>query len=313
MSPRSFFLLTFAVAALACSSEPVEPGDTGGNGSTSAGPGSSGASGTPTGGSGTGGIDDIGSIAGGNVTVGAGGAGGGEECKSVLTALYRDFKETHPDFEMDFRGDGVRRKLVSPELDSEMKPQFLNSVGCPPNLATPLDCENGGTRNEVVINSKNTFDQWFRDVPGVNMTFEKELALEESPPGSGQYIFDSTDFFPLAPDEGFGITPPNHKNQNFLFTTEIHLKFGYVAGQEFSFRGDDDMWIFINGKLALDLGSMHGPESGVIDFDAQAQYLGIYPGNTYTMDIFHAERHTDGSNFHIETNISCFVPVEVPR
>lgn len=314
MSPRSFFLLTFAVAAMACSSGSGEPEDTGGSGDTTSGPGSSTATGTPTGGSGTGGIDDIGSISGGNLTVGAGGAGGGEsECKSVLDVVYRDFTGMHPDFEMDFRGDGVRRKLVKPELDAEQKPQFLDSVGCPPDLQTPLDCQANATANQVVINAKNTFDQWYRDVPGVNMTFEKTLELQESAPGSGQFIFDSSDFFPLLPTEGFGIDPPNGKNQNFSFTTEIHLKFGYVAGQKFSFRGDDDMWIFVNGKLALDLGAMHGPESGVIDFDAQAQYLGIYPGTTYPMDIFHAERHTDGSNFHIETNISCFVPVDVPR
>jgi len=50
------------------------------------------------------------------------------------------------------------------------------------------------------------------------------------------------------------------------------------------------------------------------DFDAQASDLGIAPGNTYQMDIFHAERHTNDSNFRVETNIKCFVPVpDVPR
>ncbi len=311
MSPRSFFLVTFAVAALACSSGPGENGNlTSGSGGSS-GTTTGGTGGTPSGGDSSSSGDEFGSMAGGNLTVGAGGAGG-SECKSTLEVLYRDFNDTHPDFEMDFRGDVVRRELVEPALDSDGKPVFLDSIGCQADLQTPLAC-GGGTPNQVVINSKASFDQWYRDVPGVNMTFPKQLELEESPPGSGQYVFDSMDFFPLAPEEGFGITPQNHKNQNFLFTTEIHLKFGYVAGQEFSFRGDDDMWIFINGKLALDLGSMHGPESGVIDFDAQAASLGITPGNSYTMDIFHAERHTDGSNFHIETNISCFVPVDVPR
>ncbi|WP_437820042.1 fibro-slime domain-containing protein [Sorangium sp. So ce1078] len=310
MSPRSLFLVTFGIAALACSSGPGDNGNSpsGSGGSSGATTGSSGA---PSGVNSSSSGDDIGSIAGGTVTVGAGGAGG-SECKSTLEVLYRDFNDTHPDFEMDFRGDVVRRELVEPALDSEGKPVFLDSIGCSADLQTPLGCRDGNP-NQVVITSKESFDQWYRDVPGVNMSFPKQLELEESPPGSGQYVFDSTDFFPLAPEEGFGITPANHKNQNFLFTTEIHLKFGYVAGQQFSFRGDDDMWIFINGKLALDLGSMHGPESGVIDFDAQAEYLGIYPGNSYTMDIFHAERHTDGSNFHIETNISCFVPVDVPR
>ncbi|AUX32278.1 MULTISPECIES: fibro-slime domain-containing protein [Sorangium] len=310
MSPRSLFLVSFTVAALACSSGPDDNNGNSGSGS-GGGPTSGGTSGSPSGESSSSTGDDIGSISGGNVTIGAGGAGG-SDCKSTLDVLYRDFKDTHPDFEMDFRGDVVRRKLIEPQLDGDSKPVFLSSVGCQADLQTPLAC-GGGNPNQVVITSAESFSQWYRDVPGVNMTFPKQLELEESPPGSGRYIFDSTDFFPLAPEEGFGINPPNGKNQNFLFTTEIHLKFGYVAGQEFSFRGDDDMWIFINGKLALDLGSMHGPESGVIDFDAQADYLGISPGNTYTMDIFHAERHTDGSNFHIETNISCFVPVDVPR
>ncbi|MGK4005483.1 fibro-slime domain-containing protein [Sorangium sp. So ce1036] len=310
MFPRSFFLVASVLAALACSAEPAS------NGNSPSGSGGSG--GTPASGSGASSSESSssGDVPDFLVTVGGGEAGGGgaggSECSSVLQVVYRDFKESHPDFEMDFRGDVVRRKLLKPELDAEGKPQFLDRVGCAAELTTPLDCRDAGL-NQPVIMSAESFDQWYRDVEGVNMTFTKELELEESPPGSGQYVFDSTDFFPLAPEEGFGITPPNHKNQNFLFTTEIHLKFGYVAGQKFSFRGDDDMWIFINGRLALDLGSMHGPESGVIDFDAQASELGIVPGNSYTMDIFHAERHTDGSNFHIETNISCFTPVIVPR
>ncbi len=50
---------------------------------------------------------------------------------------------------------------------------------------------------------------------------------------------------------------------------------------------------------------------GTIDFDAQAADLGIRAGGAYSMDIFHAERHTDDSNFQIETNIACFIPEEV--
>ena len=53
---------------------------------------------------------------------------------------------------------------------------------------------------------------------------------------------------------------------------------------------------------------MHGAESGTIDFDAQAAALGITPGRAYSMDIFHAERHTTASNFSVETNIACFTP-----
>ncbi|WP_437593701.1 fibro-slime domain-containing protein [Sorangium sp. So ce1000] len=310
MYPRSFFLVTFAVAALACSSGSDETsGATSGSGGSGGTPASS-SSGTPTSDVSSSSDGDFGTITGGDVTVGAGGAGG-SDCKSVLDVTYRDFTEAHPDFEMpNFRGDEPRRHLIESTLDGDRKPVFLDSVGCFADLATPLGCRDGvGTQK--TITSEASFNQWYRDVPGTNMTLAKELVLEESPPGSGEYVFDSDAFFPLGPDEGFGGSPAG-RTQNFLFTTEIHLMFGYVARQKFTFRGDDDIWIFINGKLALDLGSMHGPAEGVIDFDEQADYLGIFPGNSYAMDIFHAERHTDGSNFRITTNISCFVPVEVP-
>ncbi|WP_437978513.1 fibro-slime domain-containing protein [Sorangium sp. So ce295] len=309
MYARSFFLLTFAAVALACSSTPDESsGPTSGSGGSSGTPASSG--GTPTSGVSSSTGDDFGTITGGNTSAGAGGAGG-SDCKSVLDVTYRDFKETHPDFEMPtFRGDEPRRKLIEPTLDGDRKPVFLDSVGCFADRETQLGCRDGvGTQK--TITSEESFNQWYRDVPGVNMTFTKELALEESPPGSGQFVFESAAFFPLAPDEGFGISPAG-RDRNFLFTTEIHLMFGYVAGQKFTFVGDDDIWIFINGKLAVDLGSMHGPETGIIDFDAMADDLGIFPGNNYAMDIFHAERHTDGSNFRVTTNISCFVPVDIP-
>jgi fibro-slime domain-containing protein len=127
--------------------------------------------------------------------------------------------------------------------------------------------------------------------------------------GTGTFYYSTTEFFPLGPTEGWGITPPSYLNQNFLFTTEIHLTFTYNKGDKFSFFGDDDMWIFVNKKLALDLGGMHAQKLGTIDFDAQAADLGITTGRPYSMDIFHAERHTTGSNFQIETSIACFTPV----
>jgi fibro-slime domain-containing protein len=232
-----------------------------------------------------------------------------EECDNILEVTYRDFTEDHPDFEMAFSGDVVRLELVEATLGIDKKPVFRDSIGCPREGETQT-CANWQP-TQAAITSAETFAQWYRDTDGVNQRFERTLELAEEVPGSGTYVFDSTEFFPLGPSDGFGITPPNHKNQNFLFTTEIHLLFKYVAGQKFTFRGDDDLWIFVNKKLALDLGSMHFAASGTIDFDAQATELGITPGGTYPMDIFHAERHTMESNFRFETNIACFEPVIV--
>jgi fibro-slime domain-containing protein len=232
-----------------------------------------------------------------------------DECDSIIPVVFRDFNDSHPDFEMDFAGDGVRLNLISPLLGAGDKPVFASSVGCPARSGEQT-CRTDWNVETPVINGATTFDQWYRDVPGVNMTFPRELELRETQPGSGVFVYSSNDFFPLSPTEGFGITPPN-QGRNFLFTTEIHLNFVYGAGQKFSFRGDDDLWIFINKRLALDLGSMHGQEPGTIDFDAQAATLNIAPGRAYSMDIFHAERHTSASNFSIETNIACFTPAEV--
>ena len=233
------------------------------------------------------------------------------DCDTVLDVVYRDFSEAHPDFEMDFRGDVVRRGLVAAALDPDRKPVFASSVGCPAETATPLGCANWQVSNSV-ITSADTFAEWYRDVSGQNMTIEKPLPLTETPAGSGIFQFESSTFFPLEPSEGLGPSPMgHHTGRNYLFTTEIHVEFGYRAGQRFTFRGDDDLWIFVNGKLALDLGSMHAASEGTIDFDAQAADLDIVVGMTYPMDIFHAERHTDDSNFKVTTNISCFTTVVV--
>ncbi len=234
-----------------------------------------------------------------------------EDCGTTLEITVRDFDVSHPDFEMPFAGDVVRRGLVKSELGADGKPVFQSSTGCPWDEQTPLGCDNWDVE-EPEIQSAETFDQWYRDVPGTNITFVRSIRLEEVAPGSGRYRYSSNEFFPIGPDEGWGATPPPHLNQNFLFTTEAHVTFTYERGQVFSFFGDDDLWIFVNGRLALDLGGMHAQARGTIDFDAQASDLGIQPGRVYRMDIFHAERHTTASNFQIETTIGCFTPVPPP-
>jgi fibro-slime domain-containing protein len=156
------------------------------------------------------------------------------------------------------------------------------------------------------IKSAATFDQWYTTTTGINMEIPGEIPLVETPAGSGISVYDTNAFFPID-SKGFGNT--SGQAHNYHFTTEIHVKFKYEAGQKFTFRGDDDLWIFVNGKLALDVGGQHQALKGVIDFDAQAALLGITAGSSYPMDIFHAERQTTESNFRIETNIKCFEPV----
>jgi fibro-slime domain-containing protein len=91
--------------------------------------------------------------------------------------------------------------------------------------------------------------------------------------------------------------------RNFLFTTELHTKFEYKGGEVFTFLGDDDVFAFVNSHLGVDLGGIHGPKMGSVNLDQQAAAFGLTPGETYNLDLFHAERNPGGSNYRIETSL----------
>ena len=200
-------------------------------------------------------------------------------------------------------GDGRQQRAVSgPGCWTASNPNATGVCGvgtCAPWSITPPTWS---------IKNGDSFAQWYNTTANVNIEIPGELMLTETPPGSGVSVYDSTAFFPID-NQGFGNTPG--QMHNYSFTTEIHVKFTYQAGQSFTFRGDDDLWIFVNGKLALDIGGQHQALQGTIDFDKQAAALGITVGASYPMDIFHAERQTTASNFRIETNIRCFEPTVV--
>lgn len=227
---------------------------------------------------------------GGNVDGSTGGSddgestdtqGGGGEC-GVLPTIYRDFEESHPDFGCSYNGTQIYPGLVLEDLGGDQKPQYN------PDPPEPPDNWSG---SDTQITSAETFAQWYNTTPDVNVESNGSIPLTETAPGSGVYTFSSDDFTPLGDGNG-------------AFTTEIHTVFQYKEGQTFSFTGDDDLWIFIDGKLAVDVGGMHPARTGSIELDT----LGLVPDQAYTMDIFHAERCYGSSNFHIETTIACFVP-----
>ena len=81
---------------------------------------------------------------------------------------------------------------------------------------------------------------------------------------------------------------------------ELGAEFEYVPGQTFYFRGDDDVWVFIDSQLVVDIGGVHGPVEGKVDLDT----LGLIKGQTYQFKLFFAERHCCGSNFKMVTSIN---------
>lgn len=95
---------------------------------------------------------------------------------------------------------------------------------------------------------------------------------------------------------------PGAKPHDFHFTTEVVYWFEYdgSAPATLDFLGDDDVWVFINHQLAVDLGGAHVPEEGSVTLDAATgSAFGLEDGEVYEIRVFHAERKVEGSSFKL--------------
>lgn len=216
-----------------------------------------------------------------------------------LTGTLRDFNESHPDFEQPYIV-GLVTGIVLPTLGEDGKPML--------NPDALLDY-----RSPVA--SSDSFDDWYNNVDGVNLSTKHTITLDDSD-GDGTYRFEASkhngqSFFPID-NELFGNEGNSH---NYHFTYEIHTKFTYTdpAGRDdamvFEFSGDDDVWVYINGHLVVDIGGVHGERYGSVNLDSVAADIGLEPGNTYDFDFFFAERHLTESNFTFETTIQFLSPL----
>ena len=209
-----------------------------------------------------------------------------------VSGIIRDFKGGnepggHPDFETTIGG-----------LQTGAVASFL-SAGLPVFTGA----------GKPGFSDKTNFDEWFRDVSGVNQSSTLTIALDDvgTP---GVYSYTNTNFFPID-NRMFGNTPG--WNHNYHFTYDIHSLFGFHGGEKLSITGDDDVWVFINNKLAIDLGGVHSAQTRSLIFDpSTAASFGLLGGNSYSMDVFFAERHTSQSTFDIQTTLDLASPAAEP-
>ena len=287
--------------------------DGGGSGSTT---GSGLASAGGNGSSSTGG----GMLGGGSASTGGGMLGGGTgdgstTAPGTIVATIRDFKfydsgdpTTDPDFEnvpnnigedggpsQGYSGPWDDHAIVTDTLGADNKPVYANA--------------SGGT---LTTHGATSFQAWYNDVANTNINIPYTLPIVALDDDAGDMAvgYDSNvqgvpynisgqsgdGFFPID-NQGFGNQGEPH---NYSFTMEIHTVFTYKGGETFQFRGDDDVFVYINKKLVINLGGVHGPESASVAIDT----LNLTPGTAYPLDFFSAERHVTGSNIKFETTLA---------
>ncbi|MDZ4696419.1 MAG: fibro-slime domain-containing protein [Deltaproteobacteria bacterium] len=306
-------LIAVGFGLLACGTG-GKSGDTGKGGGSSAGGEAGGAgAGDATGGGdakggtggsrkgGTGGTVSTGGSGGGTNkggtggTMATGGTGGTspEACAMPdFTGVVRDFTDKHPDFEPVGGPDGSEMiGAVKPELDADGKPVWA----LPGGYVEPIS-------NVTLVKGKESFAQWFRDTPEFNMSAEHKLGAVTQQNGS--VLIGTQDFRPID-GKLFGNkdvtkqTIDGDDGRNQLFTYELIVEFEYQAtGKELLIVGsDDDSWVFVNKKLAIDNGGLHGISVGNVPFMTRAAEFGLEKGKRYQLHFFMADRNLTGAAF----------------
>ena len=256
-----------------------------------------------------------------------------------LRGTVRDFRERtveeggHPDFERrPAHGFGHYVGNIAPYLGEDRKPVFTGNGAkvredfrdaegrpiCPFLFNEDLGDVRGelGEADTGGIESAASFHQWYNEVLGVNMSESLTLTLVRQ--ADGTYVFDDAvdpeyqaldGFFPI--DDKLLGNPGGSPDRNFHFTFELNTTFVYDEDvqQTFKFIGDDDVWVFINGRLVIDLGGVHSARMQFVDLSR----LDLQDGQEYTLDFFFAERHRTQSNFRIVTNIQLDDGDEMPE
>jgi fibro-slime domain-containing protein len=194
-------------------------------------------------------------------------------------------------------------------------PDFDTRETCPAGVNPPVACSGGWFQTH----GKTLFDAWYNDTAGVNMPVVTQFQMQlqggvyHYPPVAGAALFplDNQGWVKAGKEDVYA-------SHNYGFTSEVRYWFQYAGGEVLTFSGDDDVWVFANGQLAIDLGGLHERLSATLYLDkasgsglcfldeartlpcaTPSRALGLVVGNIYEIALFHAERHLSASNFDL--------------
>ena len=172
---------------------------------------------------------------------------------------------------------------ITDHLDNWFLPEVVASdaAGNPYTNATCRDLELNLTEDGFWLGQKNL------DSPEKGLFFLDDFQFLDEAKTVPNPMYDT-----ILSDSAIG-------RHNYGFTMKVQAQFEYVKGQKFEFLGDDDVWVFINNKLVVDIGGQHHAVTGKVDLDT----LGLTEGETYPFHIFYAERHEKESNFKMRTSM----------